>query len=432
MTETSGLDLQRIIEDSIRSARDLAVEIPVKVVAEYPAHLPSVEIMRGELTGILTSLITHILFNTVRDEVKVCARLISAKDMQSMESIPEGSRPAAVLSGPWVSMEITDTSAECLQLTTDMYIDATVPEMSRDLGILSISQCRDLVEEAGGTLWVEHQPDVGSRCSLLLALHASRKVSHDLSILYRAVEPHVPDQKDAGKTLLLLTDNTDLQTTLPVDLIEGGYRVLTTGDSAEFFELIRREKAELLLLDIDHRDPPAFDIAALLKSDTAAGKIPILFLTVMSDAEGKTHIGAVDFLSRPVGTGKLLSIVNDFLEKRQKPYGRVLVIEPEEAIRSSLVMMIRSRGDRVTEAAGPEEALVLAERFSPGMILINANTAHERDYWLLRQLRMLSPDIEILVLADRFSELESQEVLNRGASGYGETGKLPDLLDHSN
>ena len=144
------------------------------------------------------------------------------------------------------------------------------------------------------------------------------------------------------------------------------------------------------------------------------------------------HIGAVDFLSRPVGTGKLLSIVNDFLEKRQKPYGRVLVIEPEEAIRSSLVMMIRSRGDRVTEAAGPEEALVLAERFSPGMILINANTACERDYWLLRQLRMLSPDIEILVLADRFSEVESQEVLDRGASGYGETGKLPDLLDHSN
>ena len=38
----------------------------------------------------------------------------------------------------------------------------------------------------------------------------------------------------------------------------------------------------------------------------------------------------------------------------------------------------------MTEAAAAEEALALAERVAPGLILVNATLAKERDFWLLR------------------------------------------------
>jgi DNA-binding response OmpR family regulator len=285
------------------------------------------------------------------------------------------------------------------------------------------------MEASDSAMWVEYQEGIGSRFYLLLTIHAAYPKNPDLSVLYRAVETYIPEEQAAGKTLILLSDNADLRAGLASDLVSGGYRVLSVTDGAELLRAARAEKVELLLLDIDLRDPPVFDLAMLLKADPATRRTPILFLTVMEDSERETRIGAVDFLSRPVGTGKLLSIVNDFLNTRLKPNARVLVVEPEENLRSSLIIIIRDHGYRVSEAAAPEEALVLAERFVPGLILVNAALARERDYWLLRQLRRLSSKTEILVLADQYSELESKEVMNRGASKYAETGKLPDLLD---
>jgi DNA-binding NarL/FixJ family response regulator len=83
----------------------------------------------------------------------------------------------------------------------------------------------------------------------------------------------------------------------------------------------------------------------------------------------------------------------------------------------------------VTEARGPEEALALAERLAPRIILINSKIAQERDYWLLRGLRNISHDIDIFVLADVLIEEERKAAIRRGASGYSQTGRLRELLD---
>ena len=92
-------------------------------------------------------------------------------------------------------------------------------------------------------------------------------------------------------------------------------------------------------------------------------------------------------------------------------------------------MMIQSHGYRVTEATGAEEALALAERVPLGLALVNARLAQERDFWLLRRLRQASADAGIYVLAEGLSEAEGRAAVQRGASGYSETDKLPDLLN---
>ncbi len=60
---------------------------------------------------------------------------------------------------------------------------------------------------------------------------------------------------------------------------------------------------------------------------------------------------------------------------------------------------------------------------------MNDKLAQERDYWLIRGLRQISPQAKIFVMADVLSEEEGRKAIRRGASGYSETGKLPDLLD---
>ncbi|NIN94654.1 MAG: response regulator, partial [Anaerolineae bacterium] len=54
------------------------------------------------------------------------------------------------------------------------------------------------------------------------------------------------------------------------------------------------------------------------------------------------------------------------------------MVEPDEAQREITAMMIQSHGYRVMEARAAEEALALAERFEPGLVLVNAKVAEER------------------------------------------------------
>jgi PleD family two-component response regulator len=112
------------------------------------------------------------------------------------------------------------------------------------------------------------------------------------------------------------------------------------------------------------------------------------------------------------------------------PSARVLVVEPNEVARENMVMMIQAHGYRVTVATGPEEALAMAERVDPGLVLVNAKLAQERDYWLLRGLRHLSWEVDIFVLEDALSDEEGKAAISRGASGYSETGNLANLLNN--
>ena len=123
-----------------------------------------------------------------------------------------------------------------------------------------------------------------------------------------------------------------------------------------------------------------------------------------------------------------MAAVDAVLTSGLSPSARVLVVEPDDAAREVTVMMIQGQGFRAMEASGSEEALALAERFEPGMVLVNDAIAQDRDYWLLRGLRQISSNIAIYVLANVPSEAEAAAALQRGAAGYRETGKLPELL----
>jgi CheY-like chemotaxis protein len=166
----------------------------------------------------------------------------------------------------------------------------------------------------------------------------------------------------------------------------------------------------------------------VLKQDPRVARIPVLFMTSVGDPEAGMRMSAVDFVVRPTGTGALITAIEAALNAVRQPVARVLVVESNDKLRETMVLMIQSQGYRVTEASGPEEALVLAERVQPGLVLVNAGLAQERDYWLLRGLRQISPDIPVFVLAEALTDAEGRAAVRRGASGYTETDKLPDLL----
>jgi DNA-binding response OmpR family regulator len=294
--------------------------------------------------------------------------------------------------------------------------------------LFDLDRCREVVEELGGHLWVD-QGEAGNAASFVLPLQAAAPPGPDVTSLRRTVQAKLPTGARASRTLLLVVDNPGLGDVLTRDLSDAGYGVMLSSNGTDGLAIARQTRPDLILLDLMVRQPSAFEVATLLRQDRRTRGTPILFLTLVGDAKGGVSVRAVNYLVRPAGTGALVSAINAILTSGMNPSARVLVVEPNTAVRDTMVMMIQSHGYRVTEATGPEEALALAERMALGLILVNARLAQERDFWLLRNLRQVSADTGIYVLAEGLSEAEGRAAVSRGASGYSDTGRLPDLLN---
>jgi len=421
-TARSPVDLVRAIDAAIEETAHLAGMRPVAIVAEYPAHLPAVVGDATVLPKVLSSLLSLALLGAEQREVRVRAALAEAG--QAPVSGAAGEIP---LEGSWVKVTISGAGR--------IPEDAPVPVSGLEgAGVDSqttaggLGTCRRLLEDLGGKLWTEDAGRKGMLLNILLPVHGMGASEDDRFGVRRVVEAGLPEGDRGSRTLLVIVENSDLGDTLSAELTSAGYRVVVAGNGRDSLAIARRLRPDMILLDLTLRDPTPLELAMLFKHDRRTSGLPVLFLTVVGDPRSGGRVGTVNFLVRQPGTGSLLAAIHALESAGAEPSARVLVVEPEEALRTSMVMMIQAYGYRVTEAREAVEALALAERLRPAQILVNARLAQEQDFWLLRNLRQTCADAGIFVLADGLSDADGQAAVRRGASGYSDTGKLNDLL----
>jgi putative two-component system response regulator len=127
--------------------------------------------------------------------------------------------------------------------------------------------------------------------------------------------PIVPELADAR---IAIVDDEPLNIQVVQKYLhDAGYRrFITTSQPATALELLRRERPDLVLLDIMMPGVSGLEILRALKADQATCRIPVLILTVVSDARVKyeaINLGAADFLNKPVDPHEVVPRVRNAL-----------------------------------------------------------------------------------------------------------------------
>lgn len=421
-----GVRLQRVIEQAIASVSKSKIENIVGIVAEYPAHLPPVAGDEQVITAALARIIREVLIRSRREEVRVRVQLLPAT-----AELPPTARSAGGQiggeHGPLALISISDVDAPfAAQLPLPV---PDVPEPRPLEAALELEALQQELETFQARVWLDAGLQSAFGVWLAVPVRMVEKDSAEFGRLRQAVTTRMPEGILAGQLVLLYVEDETMRTLLVDELSEQDYRVLATGAPGEVLPLARANEPDLIILDLRARSPTAIDIATLLKQDRRIGRTPVMFLTTIEDPAGEVRMEVADFLLRHEGTGAIVATIDAVLKSGLHPTSRVMVIEPDAALRENIILHIQARGYPVIEASTPEESVALAERVNVGMVLVNARLAEERDYWLLRQLRLISRELAIYVIAKAITAEEGQAAMNRGASGYGETAQLPDLLD---
>lgn len=420
--DKGGLHIQSALDGVIGQLGNVTGERPIAIVAAYPAHFPALAGDDHTFRTALGGLLSHILKSTPRDEVRVRVQLIP-KGQLSIPSKREAQDPT-VSSGPWGLVSISDVEGG-YSLTPYKGQDHLKQESDPHP---TFDECVNLIEQIGGMIWVEHQEASTQTIWVALPVMATRSIEADISSVRDAVGSHLPQEDAVTKSIQLCTEDDLLGGQLIQELLKAGYRVERCHKTAEIISMAHRDSPDLMILDLQAREPSAFDLARLIKQDPTLARIPLLFLATIPDPEGGYRLDTAGFIVRSEGTGAMLATIHTALSAGVAPAARVLVVESDDALREQMIVHIQAHGHPVVEAGSAEEALALIERTRIGVVMVSAVLAHARDYWLIRQIKITAPDIKIYIISESMSDEDAKEAILRGASGFGDTGRLPELL----
>jgi DNA-binding response OmpR family regulator len=420
--DKGGLHIQSALDGVISQLGNVAGDRPIAIVAAYPAHFPALACDDRTFRSAIGGLLSHILKNTQRDEVRVRVQLIPNGQLP----IPgkNAARDRDVSSGPWGLISISDIEGGLSSIPfhdPDSLKGASDPYPPFD-------ECESLIKEIGGIIWVEHQEALTQTIWVALPIMATSSTSADISSVREAVGTHLAEGDAPNKSVHLCTEDDLLGQQLVQELVNAGYRADQCNNPAEIISMAHRDPPDLIILDLQAREPSAFDLARLIKQDPVIARIPLLFLATIPDSEGGYRLDTASFIVRAEGTGAMLASIHTALSSGVPPAARVLVVESEDALREQMIVHIQAHGHPVVEAASAEEALALIERTRIGVVMVNAVLAQGRDYWLIRQIKRTASEIKIYVVSDSLSAEAGEEAILRGATGFGDTGRLPELL----
>lgn len=115
--------------------------------------------------------------------------------------------------------------------------------------------------------------------------------------------------------ILVVEDDTNLLETIKYNLCKEGYDVVTAVDGEQAIEVARREKPNLLILDIMLPKLNGFEVCRILRKEMT---VPILMLTAKADETDKIvglEIGADDYMTKPFSMRELLARAKAMLRR---------------------------------------------------------------------------------------------------------------------
>ena len=120
------------------------------------------------------------------------------------------------------------------------------------------------------------------------------------------------------KMVYILEDDLDLLSIVEEFLSSVNFRVKTFSDYRLFFDAIRLEKPDIILLDLMLPMIEGVEVLKYVKSNLIMHNIPIIVISGLSSESEKVHcldLGADDYLSKPFGFHELVSRINAVLRR---------------------------------------------------------------------------------------------------------------------
>lgn len=120
-----------------------------------------------------------------------------------------------------------------------------------------------------------------------------------------------------AKTILIVEDN-ELNMKLFKDLLEAqGYNILQTREGMQALDLARRERPDLIVMDIQLPQVSGLEVTKWIKADDDLKHIPVVAVTAFAmkgDEEKIREGGCEAYVAKPISVKNFLETIQKFID----------------------------------------------------------------------------------------------------------------------
>jgi len=162
-------------------------------------------------------------------------------------------------------------------------------------------------------------------------------------------------------TVLIVEDEADVVDLLRYNLSKAGFSVLIAKDGLQGLEMARKNRPDIIVLDIMLPGMDGYAVCKALKKDPVTESLPIVMLTAKSELSERVHgleIGADDYVTKPFSPRELVLRVQALLRRlRTSNQGDALEVDDFQVNKSTFE--IRLKGQRLELTATEFKLLTL-------------------------------------------------------------------------
>lgn len=150
-------------------------------------------------------------------------------------------------------------------------------------------------------------------------------------------------------TVLIVEDEADVVDLLRYNLSKAGFSVLVAKDGLQGLEMARKNRPDIIVLDIMLPGMDGYAVCKALKKDPGTESLPIVMLTAKSELNERVHgleIGADDYVTKPFSPRELVLRVQALLRRlHTSNQGDALEVDDFQVNKSTFE--IRLKGQRL-------------------------------------------------------------------------------------
>ncbi|WP_157015551.1 response regulator [Mesorhizobium xinjiangense] len=327
----------------------------------------------------------------------------------------------------WLVFKVADTGIGMTQDQQDRLFnaftqaDASTTRTYGGTG-LGLSITRSFCRMIGGVVTVESAAGNGSLFTMEVPAVCRQEVEKPPT-----VEP--PPITRPDRMVLIIDDEPAARSIIAKALAEAGLASLEAASGAEGIAAARTHRPAAIILDIIMPHQDGWSVLRALKSDPELCTIPVVLATILADRELGLSLGAVEYLTKPIDTDKLIRTI----EACGGGNRDVLIVDDDKASREFLRRILVKKKWTVHEAADGARGLELMKQLLPRLVLLDLLMPEMDGFQTLSEMQKIPELQDIPVVVVTAKDLSAKElrwlhdravaVVTKGANSRSQLGE---------
>jgi PAS domain S-box-containing protein len=297
-------------------------------------------------------------------------------------------------------------------------IDSSLARKFEGTG-LGLAMVKQLAEIHGGTVAVASREGEGSSFAVWLPVRTGEITIAPLATRV-PLERTSPDEE---KTALVVEDNDHAANLLRILLEAEGFRVVRAASAEAALAMAPDQALDLITIDLDLPGINGWEFLLRIREMNELANVPVVIIASLVDANMALASGAAGVLQKPIGRAQLsASLTSLGLQPTEFVTRTVLVVDDDPKAVEVIAAYLPISEYTVVRAYGGSEAIALAERLRPDLILLDLMMPDVSGFGVVDALQrdLATSGIPIIVVTAKSITAEDRSELTKNSDAVVE------------